>query len=89
MDTIRIKKYMSYAAATSHIQHMKWLSRGNIGIQNFTALDITTVSLLRIGVTTLNNFMPFNQMTKNILNDKDVKENPIQNSTFTLSNDTV
>lgn len=84
---------MSHAAATSHIYHKKWMSTGNMGIKNFTALnkpmDITTVSLSRTGVTTWNNFLPFNQMIKNILNDTDVKENPTQNSTFTLSNNTV
>jgi hypothetical protein len=64
-----------------------------MGIKNFTALykpmDITTFSLSRIRVTTLNNFLPFNQIIKNILNDTDVKENCLQNSTFTLSNDKV
>jgi len=76
---------MSYAEVTSHIQHKKWLSIANMGIKNFTVLDITTVSLSRIRV----NFLPFNQIIKNILNDRGVKENPTQNSTSTVSNDMV
>jgi hypothetical protein len=61
------------------------MSTGNMGLKNFTALDITSV----FQELELQHEIIFCLSIKNIPNDTDVKANPIQNSTFTLLNDTV